>query len=95
MHWIIGIIGFLCTSEILILMGLFYDHRRKPELALKYTLAFFLFLGIGLVLVFNYHIYAVILAPIFIWGYFFIMLMDSNARKKKLEKKKEDLLDNN
>lgn len=91
---ILSILVFILASGILIVIGLFYDHRRKPELALKYILGFIVFVGFGLLLVFSYHIYVIILAPLLIWGYFFFMFWDSKVRNKKKDKTESTILDN-
>lgn len=81
------LILFLLFSSpgILILLALFYDHRRNPQLALKYTIGFIAFVVIGLLLLFNYYMTLIIAVPIIIWGYFFFMFYDSKMRKKKFE----------
>lgn len=84
---ILGVIVFVLASGLLILFALFYDHRNKPGLALKYVLGFICFVGVGVLLVFSYHIYIIVLVPIFIWGYFFFMFLESKSRNKKLDNK--------
>ncbi|MEN8929344.1 MAG: hypothetical protein ABF242_09490 [Flavobacteriales bacterium] len=84
MHIVGLIIAALLFSfpGIVILLLLFYDHRRKPEIALKYTIGFFAFIGIGTMLLFNYYMLTILLAPILIWVYFFVMVYRSQKIKK-------------
>lgn len=84
---------FFFTPVIIILILLFFDHRKKPGLAMKYTLGFIAFVTIGFLLLFNFYMEAVILAPIIIWVYFFAMFYNSQMRKKKLENKEDEILD--
>ena len=87
MYWIIQHIQEIIFISIFSL--LFYDHRKNMSLAFKYLIGFIVFVLLGVFSVLNYHIYVIILAPIFIWGYFFIQLLDTNIRnKKKLKKMK-------
>ena len=74
------------NSLLVILIALFYDHKRNIPLALTYIFLFIGMISVGLAGVLFFGFQFALYSPILVFGYFFIMLQWKKDRDKKNQK---------